>query len=354
MSKMRVLAFLSMYPTLSQTYKENELRALLPHCELRILAGGKVDAAYHDHLPCARYTSPADLRRVIDEFKPDIVHGHYINTTRNLAQAAEMAGVPYTVRTHSFDLIDKPPEALRPHVPFVNRDSCIGVLAFPFLVPKLAEAGFDEAKLYESWPVVDYARFYDRSPNGPDVMNTGACLPKKNMESYIELATRVTNRRFDLYPIGYLTDQIREHNEARGSPVHVHPMIEPDLMPAVYKRHQWLIYTANPEVPTIGWPMSIAEAQASGTGVLIQRIRPDVEIYVGDAGYVFDTLEEAADILRQDVPEEIRERGFEHARKSDIYAHIELLLNIWRKALGREDEMTDRYLPHGERELAHA
>lgn len=338
-SKLRVLVLLSNYPTLSQTYKENELRALLPHCELRVLSIGASDHLHRDHLPFTTISTLSEAKREVDAFKPDIVHGHYIHLLKQLTQVARMADRPFTVRTHSFDIMRLQPEGLRQFARFMNASACIGVLCFPFLRERLLRAGLDERKLHDCWPVIDFARFYDRSPNGEDVLNTGACLPKKNMESYVQLATMVPERRFNLYPIGYLTDEIDAYNKTHGSPVNVFDTVEPHDMPAVYKQHQWLVYSANPDVPTIGWPMAIAEAQAAGAGVLIQRIRPDVADYVGGGGYVFDRLEEAAEILSKPCPPTMREAGFRQARRSDVSQHIRILLDIWASGSSRAAEL---------------
>jgi len=344
-SKIRVLALLSSYPTLSQTYKENELRALLPYCDVRILVFSKSDHLYADHLPFTEVSTFEEIRKEVAEFRPDVIHGHYLHTAEDLAKVAEDAGVPFTIRTHSFDILQKPPEFIRLAVAFANRSSCIGVLCYPFLREPLVAAGIEEDKLFDCWPVVDFDRFYDPTPNGEEVLNTGACLPKKNMESFIELASMVPERQFNLFPIGYMTRRLVELNRARGSPVKVFRPVEPDIMPLVYKRHQWLVYSATPDVPTVGWPIACAEAQASGVGVLIQRMRPDIETYIGGAGHVFDRIEEIADIVRGPCPPEMREAGFRQAKRSDVADHIHLLIGIWMRALGSERL---RYVDTGE------
>ena len=37
--------------------------------------------------------------------------------------------------------------------------------------------------------------------------------------------------------------------------------------------------------------MAIAEAQAAGVGVCMPNIRPDIKEYVGEAGFVYDSIE---------------------------------------------------------------
>jgi len=100
-------------------------------------------------------------------------------------------------------------------------------------------------------------------------------------------------------------------------------------MPAEYKRHRWLVYTASPQYSSVGWPMAIAEAQAAGVGVLMQNVRPDLADYVGP-GFLFDRLEEVERLVRGPVPEDRREAGFVHAMRSDVDGHIGLLYDLWR------------------------
>ena len=187
-------------------------------------------------------------------------------------------------------------------------------------------------KAVSCYPIIEYDWFYDRSPNGDAIMNVGACIPKKRMEDFVRLGARMPWKRFNLYALGYSRVQIEQLNESLGRPVNMIPPIEPRFMPAEYKKHEWLVYTGNPDLPTVGWPLAVAEAQAAGVGVCIQRVRPDLEEYLGGAGYLFDTLDEAAAIISRPVPADMRERGFTQAKKSDIHTHIESLLGLWRAA----------------------
>ena len=78
-------------------------------------------------------------------------------------------------------------------------------------------------------------------------------------------------------------------------------------MPPMYKKHEWLVYTACRTLGHVGWPMAVAEAQASGVGVLVPNLRPDLADYVGEAGYLYDSLEEAAEIIQQPFPDDKRQ-----------------------------------------------
>ena len=63
------------------------------------------------------------------------------------------------------------------------------------------------------------------------------------------------------------------------------------------------------------------------------NLRPDVRDYVGAAGILYDSIGEVRDIIRRPVPEEMREAGFEQAKKSDIFRHKARLTDLWQRVL---------------------
>lgn len=333
MARKRILYLLRRYPQISETYVETELRHVWDRYDVKVIALGPADSPRKSHKPYELI--PAEdkerLANAILAFAPDVVHGHYIHHAPLLQEAGRIAKAPYTVRAHSYDVLnaDRDVQALSAAL---NDDACLGVLTFPFTRERLVGSGVRAEKVHDCYPVVDYARFHDESPNGGAVMNVGACLPKKNHEFYLELAAaRRNGRAFHLYAMGYNVEQIRAENAGLGSPVNVMPLFEHEEMPAQYKQHQWLVYTASPEIPTVGWPMAIAEAQAAGVGVCMQNIRPDLEEYVGPAGFMFRTLDEVLDIVSQPFPDDMRRLGFEHARRSDVASHIGKLEQLWER-----------------------
>lgn len=104
----------------------------------------------------------------------------------------------------------------------------------------------------------------------------------------------------------------------------------PERMPREYKKHSWLAFTASRELGTVGWPIVVAEAQASGVGVCIPNLRPDIADYVDGGGIIYESIEELSDVVSGPVPESIREKGFEVAKRSDVWDHIDILLALWR------------------------
>jgi len=335
--KPRVLYLLQEYPQVSETYIANELEALWPSCDIRIVARTKASAAYSDHFPFT--IIPREDRETLAalaaEFRPDLIHAHYLHNAVTAHNLAARLGAAFTVRLHSFDVLAPLPEALRMSVAAINGPACAGALTFPFTIERMLAAGVNPKKLHAAPPVMRIDRFLDRSPNGEAIMNTGAALPKKNMEAYIDLAASMPAHRFNLYAMGYDVSRLKDYNLSRGNPVDLVRPVEPRAMPAEYKKHTWLVYTASAEINTVGWPMGIAEAQASGVGVVMQAIRPDLREWVGPAGYLFRTIEEAAAIISRPFPAERRQAAFEHAQSWDFQRHLGTLVGLWSKALAR-------------------
>jgi glycosyltransferase involved in cell wall biosynthesis len=252
--------------------------------------------------------------------------------------------VPFTIRAHSFDV-------LRPggssDLPSYQRDlgyhlgqnpGFLGLIAFPFQHDELERLGVPRERLLAGVPVVNFDLFYDRAKNSTAVMNTGALIPKKKMTDFVDLAAMVTSRRFNLYPLTSDSGDLQHYNQSKGGPVTIHPPRRMGEMPAAYKNSQWLAYTGCFETRTVGWPIAVAEAMAAGTGVCVAKVREDLANYVRDAGYLYESLEEAAEIIRAPLSAPMRERGFERARELDIRKHLPALTQIWQGAVRRQGQ----------------
>jgi len=347
-----VLVLLKEYPQISQTYIKHEIEAIEQHADLTIVTRKGPDIPYDNHRPYRTAEHPDEIREIVAEVEPDVIHTHYLVELPVVGPIAEEADLPFTVRAHSFDTLAlrrkswkgrlkqrikrTPPlertpwfqEGLR----WMRDERCLGVLTFPFTRPWLERVGAPGDKLVDCWPVVDVQRFLDDTPNGDGVMNTGVATPKKKMTDFVDLAAAVPDVPFRLYGMGYEIDDLHDHNRRHGSPVEFVDPVQPEQMPAEYKQHRWLVYTADFDIPTVGWPMAVAEAQASGVGVCMPRIRPDLATYVGP-GVLYDSIDELPEIVSGPVPDEMRRDGFEHARRSDIGTHKRLLTDLWAGAL---------------------
>ena len=55
--------------------------------------------------PFEAVTKASRFRAIIDEFRPHVLHTHYVTSIPQIARVAATARLPYTVRAHSFDAI---------------------------------------------------------------------------------------------------------------------------------------------------------------------------------------------------------------------------------------------------------
>ena len=337
--KKRVLYLLQEYPQLSETYIYNEIENVSHLYELQIFAARPANLPYQNHRSyCLGADAPQKvLDQLVEVFHPHIVHFHYMTLAHQFVPFCEHYSIPYTVRAHSFDVLTgfdpADPSYLEKVGRFtelINSDLCLGVLTFPFTCEYFLKCGVQEEKLHLAFPVVDINRFFDKSENGDAIINMGATLGKKAMGDFLSLANMLPDLTFNLYPIGYSADELKEENRTMNGLCNIRDVVQPEEMPGVYKQHRWLVYTADKILKNVGWPLAVAEAQAAGVGVCIANIRPDLQDYVGEGGGIlFDDPEDLRNILPEKVPHDMRERGFELCWRSDIRRNIPQLTDLW-------------------------
>lgn len=335
--KPRVMVFVREFPQISQTYIKNEVETLARDHEVAIISLAPANVAEPEHLPYRMLTQYPDMLAAVREFKPQVLHCHYMLLVNLVARLARESGLSFTVRTHSFDIMENAgnlgnPDWMKAREN-LRSESCLGVLAFPFLRSLMLEFGVPPEKLIDVPPVVDFQRFLDRGKNGRAIMNMGAVRPKKKMEDFVELSRMLPGREFNLYAMGYSVDKLKAYSEERKGPLNFIPPIPHAQMPAEYKKHEWLVYTAHSDIRSVGWPMAIAEAQAAGVGVCLAGLRPDMKAYVGESGHLFTDLESVRELISAPPTPAMREAGFEQARKSDIRVAIKLLTDRWQPVL---------------------
>jgi hypothetical protein len=163
--KARVLYLLRRYPQLSETYIETEIRAVARRHPIAIVALCRAEQTSAENHPFTRLEVGDDqgLRDIARKFQPTVLHGHYAHHTPALSRAPALLGIPFSVRAHSYDVLDRPAN-LPAAVSAVNDDRCLGLLTFPFTMDGLVDAGMKPEKLVASHPVVDIDRFSDTGP----------------------------------------------------------------------------------------------------------------------------------------------------------------------------------------------
>ncbi len=364
--KPRVLCFAETYPEFSETYMHEEFVALGEDYEVLVLTLNKalyprahalpyVRILYRDeHLSYGKFdrinlgfTNPkqqkflAKLDTVLDQFQPHILHAHYLYLAWLLNQISDRRGIPWTMRTHSFDMLGKDRARLNAGIDALKSVHCKGVFVFPEFEQEVLSRGVPRELVHASWPVINIARFYNEAPRKPTrkVMCAGPCIAKKAHTAFIDLAKKMAGSGYEfyLYAKGYSAEKVANYNRSLGNPVSMR-FAEPETMAEVYREHDWLVYTSDQAMNRVGLPAAVVEAQASGIGVCLQELpgRRQAQLdFLGGGGFVFESIDEVPGIITQPYPEEMRRKGLEASKRCDVRQHKQTLDRVWAPLLAQ-------------------
>jgi glycosyltransferase involved in cell wall biosynthesis len=332
----RVLIAVTNYPLPSETYIETERRFIESVADTHVIA--RFDAGPEPTPEHGLFTIGSSRRRnqrVIRRWRPDVVHTHWGMTAPWAVHIAREADLPWTLRTHSFDVLVRPFEELQRVAGLANEPDCLGVLGFPFARSRLERAGLRPEKFSETLPVVDVNRFRSVTPRGDVVLSFGAIQERKAQAaaSFARLSRLAPHVVFAHHPMGHgtraqLRASLNEIVESVGGRVDIRDWVPHREMPAVYAESRWFVYPG-PMDTGFGWPVGVAEAWAAGVGVCIQRVRPDIEDYVGDAAVLFADVAEIAELVSEPPDPAMLDRARTRAEATDISAHGPRLLDLW-------------------------
>src|SRR5579871_3206412 len=156
-AKPKVLYLLREFPQISQTYIKTELEAVRERYEPRIISMQVADIAEPSHLPFQVMDDVQAILAAIREFRPKVIHTHYMIMGKLAGEIAQAAGLPFTLRSHSFDVLETGAARSRPEWLAIREqlrgEHCRGVLCFPFLRAPLEQFGIQPAKLIDVPPV---------------------------------------------------------------------------------------------------------------------------------------------------------------------------------------------------------
>jgi hypothetical protein len=348
MARKRILYLVHGYPVPSQTYILNEIDLVSRDYDVAVVATAEPEPEFRPrhYLPYTRVEQWSDAIPIAKEFEPDFVHTQWIRHIADVAEVARAVDVPFTVRSHSFDVLTLNNErevsrrdwrrrrhrmlARKRKVEALNSPDCVGVLGFEFAGPLLRQAGAKASKFIVAPPVLRFERFDDRSPNGEGVMVIGPEDRNRNIDWVCDLAAAIPELPVRLYGMEGAAHLVGNHG---GPPnLEVMTLIDPEDMAPHYKWARWLVTGFRKMNDTLGWKMSTAEAWASGTGVCTPALRPDLSDYVGDAGVMYRDLSELPEVLSGPVPDAQREAGFAKAKPMALETNLHLLTDLWDRA----------------------
>ena len=282
----RVLYVLWDYPQLTETYVRWEIACLRRW-------GVEIEVWSELENPVAQYPSEVPVHNgpladVIRKFRPHVVHCHWLHFVPKYRDTVARFGLPMTVRGHGFEFNPQLLQTLATD-PVVRK-----LYVFPHYADRIPElpkvrptpVGFN-GDLY--YPEKEKDRFL--------VVRASAAKPAKHLEDFVDIARQCPEHRFVLAlgrinNLASYVDEFLEYNRRHGSPVDVRIDLPTEEVAALVRSAGIYLHTYGHEEP-FGMPISIAEAMATGCYTLVPQV-PGAESYVGQAGYLYGSVKEAA------------------------------------------------------------
>lgn len=286
----RVLWAVWHWPQLSESYVRSEVDGM---------RRWGVDAAIWCEEPGAApfaHDAPVlhgSLAAALREWQPHVLHTHWLTWGVAHRGAAAAAGVPLTVRGHGFEFQPALVDALRADP----------TVAGVYLFPHQARRWPGDARVRAVASAFDPTRYHPRGAKDPRlVVRCGAALRTKDLGAFLRIATRCPDHRFVLAlaraaHVPGVVEEIDAQNRSLGSPVELRIDVDHDELAALLGRAGVYLHTHGLQDP-YGQPQSIAEAMASGC-VVLARACPEAQEYVGDAGRLWSTDDQAVAFLHE-------------------------------------------------------
>ncbi len=335
---LRVLILCHDYPQLSESYIHAEIRwMLLQGVAIEVFVTRPPLAPGEAMVPIHK----GSLEDCVASFHPDIIHVHWLSKAWDYADQLNRFDLPVTIRCHGFDHSESLMQRLL-RFEWIKR---------LYLLPGLESIPHTGSRFASQAATVDTSRYYPQNDRDPRlVLRAGACLPTKDLELFVDVAAMRTEYRFVLalatnHAGAKIARSICAHNEALGAPVNIRFDVPYDEMGRLMRQASVYLHTFGYRQP-FGQPISIAEAMACGTIVLL-RDSERARAYAGDAGlYYRDAADASArllELLELDVASvaDLRERGVERARLQHLDdVTMPALLADWRTLCARPLEAT--------------
>jgi len=291
----RVLYAALHFPQLSESYIHAEIDCMRRFgAAIELYAPGS-GASPFPHDVAVHRGLLADAIRALN---PDVIHIHYFTVFDRHRAALAAAGVPVTVRGHSFD---QGPELVKQalELPLLRR---------AYVLPGETAGDLPRDERLKVVPPAFDTRLF-RPAKRKDtklVLRASACLPQNAVAFIVHLAKRVPEYRVVLAlargtGMEKEVEAIQTLKAEIGSPVELLIDVQRPEMAALFEQAGIYVHSATQPGEAVhklvGAPVSIAEAMATGAYVLVRDV-PALKRYVGDAGAAYGSLEEAAALIR--------------------------------------------------------
>jgi glycosyltransferase involved in cell wall biosynthesis len=316
---LRVLAYNSLFPLVSETYIADEMAALTVN---------GVELAW-----CTDQWSPSpvsvmeplylDLATAVREFDPDVLFVFWAGFCAERLDVIEEIGKPFALRVHSFDYDLAVIERVRTH------PLCVGIWAYPHHATRVEGA-------HSLVPLVPPARALTKRleppPARPIVLSASAALQKKDWPTLIAAFAKLARKGVDCRIVVGITAEteaapleIRELVAESGAPIMLSVDVPHDQVIDLLSRTAAVVYTKTGNLP-FGMPRSIIDGMCAGTSVILPD-QPEASLVAGPNCRTYgdsdDIVDQVVDILAGG-PEIEAERAFNREFARAHYANASL------------------------------
>lgn len=323
---MRVLYVLANYPQASESYIEAEIK-YVRSCGIEVEVWSAVEG-YGDPSPVRVHR--AGIKAAVAEFKPNLVHVHYLVTA--IEVLPRIPSIPATVRAHSFDWT-----AARAMTTLAI-PSVRSIYAFPHFAREIND------RRIVSMPVAYDAGLYDAPMDKPvardRVVRLAAGRRVKGLDDFLQVSSSISPRgTFHLAACQVRGDEAYVLDllwRCKRHSVHGHMNVGRTTAVEMIRTAGIYLETSDSAGHSFGMPVSVAEAMAAGLIVLV-RDCPAAREYIGEAGAVYSSVAEAVQYveialsLPQAADEASRALSRQRARafRSDVV--LPRLVEDWKR-----------------------
>jgi glycosyltransferase involved in cell wall biosynthesis len=279
---LRVLAYSSHHPLVTQTNIRSEMKALTDN-------GATVAWCNGDPTPSpvsVNEPSFTDIGAAVSNFAPDVIFLHSAGFARTHLPELKRIALPFGVRIHSSDFNPELIERVRAH------PLCIGIWAYPHHAHRI-QGSFELVNL-----LTDLTGFPEPDTDRPIVITATAGLPKRDWPTLIGAFAPLADKGIDCRIILGTTGEempsaVREMISGFGAPIKLTVDLPHDQVLALLSKTAAVVYTNRPEEP-FGMPTSVIEGMYAATSVILPA-RPESALVAGPRRR---TYVEAGDIVR--------------------------------------------------------
>lgn len=329
---LKVLYALTHYPQLSESYIRGEILAVRQYgVEVEVWSEDGVGATFESEVPVHR----GDLSDVVAQFKPDLMHAHWIDVGVRYGKLLKDCDLPVTVRGHGFEFSPN-------YVQELELDEKVKTI---YLFQHFAAQCVSLSSKVKPLPSVFMPEYYFPSQNKDRrlVLRAAASLKTKDLITFFETAKLCPTHRFVLavaraYHFEFYVDELKVLNESLGNPVEILVDVPLEKISEIIRSAGIYMHTAGQQ--PFGMPVSICESMATGCYVLARK-SPASAAYTGNAGDLYETPEEAAEYIQKtmqwsdDEWKKAAIRSIDQAYKNHVNLRIvRPLVEDWHQIVG--------------------